>query len=208
MSWRDELHLVPTRNKELLSAIVGRRIVALKHYAEDPLADLLASDAYESRGIQPNQLFALADGPALVELDGIGAFCISESEPMMSVTIEVADCRMLAEDWQTSIDAMDPAYSESRFARIVGRRVLGARVLQRFVDPERLEEQTRWGTRVMSHKVLERPREGILAFDLDDASQLIFGLELVDSPNNLAVLTESDLGAPGVPTFHEVLRVP
>jgi hypothetical protein len=206
MSWEDSLHLLPTRNQALLAALVGHKIVRLTHHAERP-DELLASDPYVAQQIRPSQLFSVANGPAVVSVDGAPAICIADAAELMSVTIELADEPSLRADWPASIDANDTIYSEPRFARLVGTRILSIRVLQRVVFPDRLIETTGRGIRAMSPGVLDRAREAVVIFDLESERQLIFARELIQAPDDFAVLTESDPNDQYASQYREVLRL-
>jgi hypothetical protein len=205
MSWRNELHLLPTRNRDLVAALIGQQIVRLIHHADCSPAELLADPAYSARGVTASQLFSLADGPVLLQAHTTAA-CIGYSSELLSVTVQVPDDEMLSADWPVEIEAIDPTFSEPRFARMIGRTIIGAQVLQRTVDPDRLVETTETGMRVMAAKILDRPREGLLVLDLDGGGSLLFGADVLDAPNDFAVMTGEDLSGP--PSRHrELMRV-
>jgi len=206
MTWRDDIRLVPTRNRELIGRLIGQRIVRLVHYAECSPAELLANEAYAARRVMASQLFSMADGPVLLQADATAA-CIGYSWELVSVTLEAPDEEVLKADWPVEIDATDPTLSEPRFARTIGRTIVGAHIMQRTVDPERLVETTETGIRVMAAKILDRPRESLLVMDLDDGNSLLFGADVLDAPNDFAVMTGEDV-AGRRSRHHELVRVP
>lgn len=193
MSWQEDVHLVPSHNRELLASLVGRPITRLVHHAELPASELLADHAYAARHVKARQLFSFADGPAVVTV-GNQPLCVAQSAELMSVTIEPAALAEIDADWPVAIDAADTEYSEPRFARAIGRSITAIRVLQRDITP------------TMSPSAQERPREAALVFALDDGSELVFGLSVVDAPNDFAVLTKDDV--PATWAAKEITRVP
>jgi hypothetical protein len=195
VTWEDELHLVPTRNRALLASCVGRRIVRLVHYAEESNDELLENKAYAARQVTRTQLFSMANGPLLVELDDGTKLCVASSEELVSVTVEVADEPELDREWEFRIDATDAEHSEPRFTAIMGKRIAAVRVLQEMVPPSE------------RGKIVDRPREVGLVFDLDGGSSVVFSHLLVAAPNDFAVITDEDLRKTTV-QHTEVLRLP
>jgi hypothetical protein len=154
MSWKDEVHRVPSRNVDVLARLVGRRITGLTQYAEQSPEALLLSDAYAMRNTKPSQLFALADGPAILTLDDGTPVAFVGSEALASITLEFADEPELDAEWPHKIEATDARYSEPRFGQVIGRLVVGLRVLQRDVDRER-----NTGAQSVPSRLQDRPRE-------------------------------------------------
>jgi hypothetical protein len=206
VSWRDSLPLVPTRNRELLASLLGSPIIQLSHYA-DPADELLAEHAYAARGVAAKRLFSLADGPALL-VAGEGAICVWDCEELASVAVQLPDLEELNADWPSRIEATDDRFSEPRFSRLIGRRIVGVSVLQEVVNPQNLDFITNRGRRnIYSIKILDRPREAALVFELDDSSRLILGRRFIDAPANLAIMTDEDLVDPEF-EYAEVMRLP
>jgi hypothetical protein len=199
----EEIELVPTKNRELIASLLGKRITKFTRRSETEPAELLASVPFSGRRVTAPRVFAMADGPAVLELGG-PAIAIGHASSVASVIIEVADRDELDEDWPVVIEAQDPAFSEPVYAAAIGRTVVGARVVQgEFSDQPTLEGMS---VRRMSPGMRDLPREVMLVLVLDDLSELRFVTLLVDAPNDFAVLTTADkLDMSGC---REILRVP
>jgi hypothetical protein len=196
VSWQDEMHLLPTRQRAWLGSLRGGRIRSLTGYAEDSPAELLASVPYARRGVLASELFSRPDGPVVISCDGAAPVLVAHSPALASVIIDVADRGVLEAEWPTRFEAIDPVYSEPRFARVIGRDIAGVRVLQRIAHAD---------GRVMSEKLLDRPREAALVLELDDGSQLAFTHDVVDAPNDCALL--SDLRDLDASCYRELLAL-
>lgn len=203
MTWRDQLHLIPTRNAALLASLLGKPITRLAHLAEDPPDQLLELEAYSARAIEPEQLFSTADGPALLGAGDV-LLCIGQELPLVSVSVELADEPLLKEDWPVEIAAADPRWSEPRFAALLGRTIVGIRVLQQ--ELEGAAGETPGAMNRISALLLERPREVALFLALAGGGELQFVVRVVDSPNDFALYTEED--ALDLSSCVEVLRLP
>jgi hypothetical protein len=202
MSWTEMLHLVPTRNREVLASLIGGRIVRLAHLAEAP-AELLVDESYVAQSIGPERLFSVASGPIVLVVEQHRPLYIVNEAPLMSVTMEFVDPGKLEADWAVAIEADDPTYSESKFANMLGKRIAGIRVLQRFIDPDRLTE----GNQHFFPMALDRPREAALVLVLENADELVFSTGLVQAPDDFAVVTGAELDASSIRCV-EILRLP
>jgi len=194
VSWQDDPQLVPTRNRELLASCLGRRIIRLAHYAETSNDELLGNRAYTARHVTRTQLFSMANGPLLAELDDGTKLCIASSEELVSVTVEAANEPELDREWEFRIDAADAEHSEPRFAAIMDKRIAAIRVLQEVLPASE------------RGKIVDRPCEIGLVFDLDGGSSVVFSHRLVDAPNDFAVITEDELARTTV-AYRELLRI-
>lgn len=196
MSWEDNVHLVPTRNEQLLRSAIGQSIQSLVHYADGAPDSVLTSEAYEIRNVVARQLFSLADGEVVVRLANGEALSFGGSEELASVTVKRADENDLRDDGWQPIDATDPQYSEPMFARAVGHRIVGVRVLRFDVKNT--------STRGMSPALERRPREAGVVIELDDGSALLISQAMLDAPNNLGVFPAEALSKTKL-TYDEVL---
>lgn len=185
MSWQGEAHLLPSRNRPLLESLIGRRIMRVVHYLEQPADELLDDDSYEH--VTRQELFSKAGAPAVVTLDDGREICVSLSEELVSMTICLADSAVLRADWSGPVDATDPQYADPSFAAVVGRTIERVRVFQIAPPHTPFEVQTPAGVRVLMPGILSRPREAAIAFEFDDATQLVFSNALVDVPNSFAI---------------------
>lgn len=179
MSWREEIGLVPSRNPEMLRALLGRSLTRLVHYPTDVVEDLLAEEAFAARGVTAQQLFAYGGGPVLLTLDDARTIVVSASEELISVTIR-SGAMFDSDDWPSPIDATDPTYSEPTFASCLLDPITRVTVAQlQIIDP------SGW-----SPKAQDRPREVQLALYFQRGVQLVFSTLRPDTPANFAVDTQ------------------
>lgn len=189
MSWKDDIRQLPSRHREQLTSLLGKRIRRLAHAAWEPLDELLATPPYAQRHISAEQMFSCANGPAMVEIDEAPPLGVGWDDPLQSLTIDSPD---EYDDDAIWIEATDVKWSEPRFAAMIGRAIDAVRLIQRtvvFAD---------------NPKLFERPREAGLIFTLDDGAELLFAHNLLDKPNDFAVLTGAELPATG---WSEIWRV-
>lgn len=194
MSWQDDVHLVPSRNRSLLESFLGRRVVALLHYPEDPIDELLQDDSYIAWHVTKQQLFATVGGPVVLVLDDKRHIGVSYSEELLSVTVWLSDpAEFERDDWPRPIDATDPAYSEPWFERFVGKTITRVNVYQLDLQQTDQPFAVRKGSgarRVFMPTVLSRPREVELAFGFEPDAQLVISSSIADTPSRFAVTTE------------------
>jgi hypothetical protein len=192
MSWQDDVHLVPSQNRALLESLIGRRVVGLLHYPEDPI-DVLLQDYKEWR-VTKQQLFANAGGPVVLVFDDERRIGVSYSEELLSVTVWLSDlAEFERDDWPPPIDAADPEYSEPRFERFVGKTITRVNVYQldlQQTDQPFVVEKESGARRFFMPKALSRPREVELAFGFEPHAQLVISSSIADTPSRFAVTTE------------------
>jgi hypothetical protein len=81
MSGSETDDCIPTRNRRLLSSLLGRRLTRLARRAEEQPDEPLAMPPNAAIGVQRDRWFSLADGSALICAENAGLF-ISYSEEL------------------------------------------------------------------------------------------------------------------------------
>jgi len=183
MSWEEIQHLAPTRNRALLGSLIGRRVVRLRHFVDEPIDELLRTIPYAHRGTTKQQVFAMAGGLVVVTLDDDREIKICSDEALVSVTIE-SDA-FDASEWADVADATDPSVAHATFQQAVGATIVGLYVVRLELE----ETDTRAPSKFhgFNPKILDRPREVALSFVLENVGDLVFSDLLIDAPNNFAI---------------------
>jgi hypothetical protein len=139
----------------------------------------------------------------LLALDTKHQICIAHSEELISITVELFSSVENEEDFQCRIECDDSEYSSTTYAALIGKAVSGVRVAQLDVEASSLQIKTSSGERSLSPKALDRPRETVLIFRLEDGQQLVFSSTMLDAPNNFAITMDDRFEVP----CHDVLRI-
>ena len=198
MSWEENVHLVPTRNEQLLRSALGQSIQSMAHYADGGPDSLMTSEAYAIRNVIARQLFSLADGLVVLRLGNGETLAFGNSEELASVTVERANEKALGEDDWYPIEVTDSTYSEPALARALGHRIVGFRILRFQVKST--------PTHVMSLALERRPREAGVVIELDDGSGLLISHAMLDAPNNLGIFLAEELAKTDL-SYQEVLHL-
>ena len=176
---------IPSRQQDLLRSLRGTSVTRMTRYSWSPKQAVAIE-----RAIRPELVFSRTAGPLLITLE-TGLVIGAASQPsLISVTLWCDEPPHTSCDPELhAIEADDPHFSESGFARMLGKRVISVAILMR--DPE----NATWES---------RPREVGVVLTFEDAPEGILAHGLHDNSDDFAVLLRKDVDPSLWPRLHEV----
>ena len=179
---------VPSAETDYLSGLVGLKITSMTRRTIGPIQELV--DDYD---IDPQDLFSLADGTLVVQLNN-GQTTAFDVEPRQNSVVvwEVGTNETADHDSEFDDGCSVHASAFSLWSRHLNQKIAFFEVLERSPKAARFEDQ---------------PREAGLVIGLDDGSEFLVTCGLHDDSNDISVIHRPEIHVDLTPHLRVKLRI-